>query len=288
MMVDNISEKSSSENATAKQFKSTRHAAPPELHILEPPRLGRRESEPHSLGLYRIYDILTTNFPKDRVIIDLHHYFYLKGEKIDIQFDLTYFKNMNLKYTLSSFDSAKFDNKVPVMAVNILSKSTYLKDLGYIRDLCQELKIPIYVIFSTHDFSISLYKPPFLRVYILNGEGTYTEKTIRRGIHDEEGRVLETNIIDISQIVPFKLSLRKSELVHEGGSPNYDLVFLDPVTNELYKTRTEQASAQAEKERERAEKERERAEKERERAEKERERADELEKMIEKFMDHPK
>jgi len=277
-------------NTMTKPFKSTRHAAPPETPIHEPPRLGRRESEPHSLGIHRIYDILSTNFPNDRVIIDLHHYFYLEGEKIDIQFDLTYFKNFKLAHTLSSYDSMKFDKKVPVMAINILSKSTYLKDLGYTRDLCQALKIPIYVLFSTHNISISLYKPPFLRVHILNEQGKYKEITIRGELYDEDGRILEKNIIDTSQIVPFKLSLMKSELIHEDGSPNYYLVFLDPVTNkpfptrsELEKARADKEKARADKEKARADKEKARADKEKARADKEKARADQLERMLEEY-----
>ncbi|MHA1266063.1 MAG: hypothetical protein ACTSRS_12600 [Candidatus Helarchaeota archaeon] len=283
-MVNNVTNKNLKPgDPTFKRFRSTRHAAAPEAPTHAPPRLGRRESEPHSLGLYRIYDILTTHFPNYRVMIDLHHYFYLKGEKLDLQFDLTVFTNLKLNYTLSSYDSAKFDNKIPLMAINILSKSTYLKDLGFLKDLCQELKIPLYVIFSTHNISILLYKPPFLRVHFLNKDGTYQEKTIRGELYDEQGRILEHNIIDTSQIIPFKLSLMKSNLIHEGGSPNYDLVFLNPATNKPYKPRIELEKERADKEKERADKEKERADKEKERADKEKERADKLEHMLEEY-----
>ena len=71
--------------------------APPDLFDPNTPRLGRRESEPHSAEITYIHDILTTNFPTGRAVWDLHHYFLgikdpLKGKEIDIQFDVSFFK----------------------------------------------------------------------------------------------------------------------------------------------------------------------------------------------------
>ena len=37
-----------------------------ELPSKDPPRLGRRESEPHSLNVSYIHDVLSVNFPQDR------------------------------------------------------------------------------------------------------------------------------------------------------------------------------------------------------------------------------
>ncbi len=249
-------------------FVSTRHMAPPEYPEIEPPRLGRRESEPHSIGIMKIYEILEANFPRDRPIMDLHHYFYVKGDKIDIQFDLTYFRNFKLDYTLSSYDAAKFNNRVPDMAINILSKSTYLKDLGYTADICQELKIPVYVIFSTHDISVSLYRPPFLRVHILEDD-KYKVITVNGELFDENNNLIEENIVRTSPLLPFNLGLLRLPTLHESGTPNYMLAILNPETKELYKTRSEI--------------EKERADKEKERADKEKERADKLEKLLEEY-----
>ncbi len=241
-------------------FVSTRHAAPPEYPEINAPRLGRRESEPHSLGIMRIYDILTTNFPNDRAMMDLHHYFFVKGDKVDVQFDLSYFINFKLSYTLSSFNSSKFDNKVPSLAINILSKSTYLKDLGYTKDLCHELKIPVYIIFSTHDFSISMYKPPFLRVHLLVDD-KYNEITINGELFDDDHNLIENNIVKTSPLLPFNIGLLKLSTYHESGTSNYTLALLEPKTNKLYKTRSELAEERAEQERLRAEQEKERADK---------------------------
>ncbi|MHA1268246.1 MAG: hypothetical protein ACTSPY_00545 [Candidatus Helarchaeota archaeon] len=269
MVKEIINEKKLSED-----FVSTRHKIIPEEMEIEPPRLGRRESEPHSLGIMDIYSVLTTNFPSDRALMDLHHYFYINGQRIDIQFDVSYFKGMKLKYTLSSYDAAKFNNRIPDMAINILSKSTYLKDLGYTMDMCESLKIPIYVLFSSHDFSISYYKPPFLRVFILNEDGIYKRITIKGQLLGENGEIIKANIIDTSSKVPFNISIMRLPLVHEGGTNVYKLVFLNPNTLEIYKTPSELALEQIEREKERAEREKERAEREKERAEREKERAE--------------
>jgi hypothetical protein len=86
---------SSSDGSSVK--RSTRiENAPPDLYDPDVPRLGRRESEPHSSEITYIHDVLTANFPESRTVWDLHHYFTgekppLKGKKIDIQFDISFF-----------------------------------------------------------------------------------------------------------------------------------------------------------------------------------------------------
>ncbi|RMG22040.1 MAG: hypothetical protein D6732_26325 [Methanobacteriota archaeon] len=81
------------------------------------PRLGRRECEPHSDEINYLYDVLSTNYPEDRTLWDLHHYFLIEGEKIDIQFDISYFKGMQIPYRISSYDAQKFNHRVPTMAI---------------------------------------------------------------------------------------------------------------------------------------------------------------------------
>ena len=64
---------------------NTRHRdAKPDLYDPSVPRLGRRESEPHSDEISYLYDFLTANFPNDKTTWDLHHYFEKDDLKIDI------------------------------------------------------------------------------------------------------------------------------------------------------------------------------------------------------------
>ncbi|MHA1265559.1 MAG: Uma2 family endonuclease [Candidatus Helarchaeota archaeon] len=251
-----------------KTFVSTRHLQAEEV-VEVPQRLGRRESEPHSKGIMELHDVLVTNFPSDRTLPDLHHYFRVKNEKIDIQFDLSYFRNFQLDYELSSYDAEKFKNKFPDMAVNILSKSTYLKDLGYNVDLCKEIGISVYVLFSTHNFSVRLYEPPFLRVYRLKDGDEYEVKTIHGETLDETGTLIKENIIETSPPLPFNIGVIKRGVKFEGGTDTYKLILINPKTLEIYKTKEAI--------------ERLRADKEKARADKEKARADRLEKVLEEY-----
>ncbi len=89
-----------------KPFRSTRHEkAAIELAKQQPgptPRLGRRDSEPHSSEISYLHDVLTTNFPNDRTIWDFHHYFIVDDEKIDLQFDISYFRGLQIDTELPS------------------------------------------------------------------------------------------------------------------------------------------------------------------------------------------
>ncbi len=265
-----------------KNFVSTRHSQAEEV-VEVPQRLGRRESEPHSKGIMELYDVLVSNFPSDRTMPDLHHYFQVKNEKIDIQFDLSYFRNFQLDYELSSYNAEKFKNKPPDMAINILSKSTYLKDLGYNVDLCKEIGILVYVIFSTHKFSVRLYEPPFLRVYILKDGKEYEVKTIQGETLDETGNIIKENMIETSPILPFNIGVIKRGVKFEGGTETYKLILINPKTLEIYKTKEEMERIRADREKERADREKERADREKERADREKERADKLEKILEEY-----
>ncbi len=258
-----------------KTFVSTRHLQAEEV-VEVPQRLGRRESEPHSKGIMELHDVLVANFPSDRTLPDLHHYFRVKDEKIDIQFDLSYFRNFQLDYELSSYDADKFQNKSPDLAVNILSKSTYLKDLGYNVDLCKEIGISVYVIFSTHNFSVRLYEPPFLRVYLLRDGKEYEVKTIRGEALDETGNLIKENMVETSPLLPFNIGVVKRGVKFEGGTDTYKLILINPKTLEIYKTKEAI-------ERLRADREKARADREKARADREKARADKLEKILEEY-----
>ncbi|MHA1792390.1 MAG: hypothetical protein ACTSVI_07075 [Promethearchaeota archaeon] len=94
--------------------------------------------------------MLTTNFPSSRTIWDLHHNFDINAIKgrIDLQFDVSFFKDWNYPPTLSSYKASEHENMAPDIAINILFKSTWALDLSEHVDLCELLKIPIYIVFS--------------------------------------------------------------------------------------------------------------------------------------------
>ncbi|MHC1591272.1 MAG: hypothetical protein ACXQS8_04255, partial [Candidatus Helarchaeales archaeon] len=143
-------------------------------------------------------------------------------------------------------------------------------------DQCRLLKIPLYVIFSPYHVASSIYKPPFLRAYLLTDNGNYEIKEIHGVSVDDNGSVLVDNVLDVTRLVPFKIGLLKRSTVHESGKALYYLALFDAETMTIYQTR-------AEKEKARAEKEKARAEKEKARAEKEKARADKLESLLEKY-----
>ena len=95
---------------------------PPDTYDPKALRLGRRESEPHSEEVSYLHDVLETNFPNDRTMWDLHHYFIVGKEEIDFQLDISYFKGLDIPHTLSSYHAAKYGNRIPTLGINILSK----------------------------------------------------------------------------------------------------------------------------------------------------------------------
>ncbi|MHA1857048.1 MAG: hypothetical protein ACTSYY_13485 [Promethearchaeota archaeon] len=265
----------------SKPFQSTRvRDATPDLFDPKRPRLGRRESEPHSAEVSYLYDVLRTNFPDDRVMWDLHHYFQIKNEKIDLQFDISYFRDLKVPYSLSSYHASRFQNRVPTMVINVFSKSTWRADIGEHVDYCKLLKIPIYVVFPAYYVTSAIYKPPFLRAYILQPSGEYKIQELRE-ISMEEGEKSNPDaVIDVSDIVPFRLGLLKRKKKHEGDLALYRVILLDPQKFVILPTTSEKEKEKADKEKERADKEKERADKEKERADKEKERADKAERKI--------
>ncbi len=224
-------------------FVSTRHRdAEPDTFDPNVPRLGRRESEPHSAEVTYLHDVLTTNFPDDRTIWDLHHYFKKDGMGFDIQFDISYFKDLKIPYTMSSYKAADFENRVPTMAINILSKSTWRSDLAEKLDICRVLAIPIYIVFPSYHIAINLYRPPFLRAYVLQQDNEYRMYELRKTINKTpDGWDLDT-IIDVSKIVPFRLGLQEREQKHQEEESLYRLVLIDPDKDQVLLTENEKQS----------------------------------------------
>jgi Uma2 family endonuclease/uncharacterized coiled-coil protein SlyX len=221
-------------------FVSTRHRdAPPDTFDPNEPRLGRRDSEPHSAAITYLYDVLSTNFPNDRTMWDLHHYFKKKSVKIDIQFDISYFKGLKIPYELPSYRAKDFDNKVPTMAINILSVSTWRSDLSEKLDYCRLLEIPLYIVFPAYHVATKLYEPPFVRVYILQDSGDYQIREVRKVAVKSSGDWNTDAIIDVSNIVPFRIGLKKRERTFKDEETLYRLILLKPEKNELFLTENE-------------------------------------------------
>ncbi len=224
-----------------KPFVSTRHRdAEPDTFDPNVPRLGRRESEPHSAEITYLHDVLTTNFPDDRTMWDLHHYFEKERMKIDVQFDISYFKGLKIPYTLSSYHADQFNNKVPTMVINILSKSTWRSDIAEKIDFCRFLAIPLYVIFPSFHVSIDIYKPPFFRAYILQSDGAYKIQEVRKVAINIEGVWDLDAAIDVSDIVPFRLGLKERDVKHQKEEPLYRLVLIAPKKNQILLTEIEE------------------------------------------------
>ncbi|MHA1716793.1 MAG: hypothetical protein ACTSXP_14205, partial [Promethearchaeota archaeon] len=229
----------------------------------------------------------------------LHHYFYSKelGKEIDIQFDISFFKDWSFDRTLSSYKASNFGDRIPDFAVNILSKSTWRADLLDHETTCEHFQIPVYIVFAPYDVASDFYKPPFMRIYYLK-EGTYYHLDIREiALKAGDTSVNKEAIVDLGEILPFRLGILEREKLHHDGRKLYRLVFFDKIEARMLKTalelerarankleeRAEREKERAEREKERAEREKERAEREKERAEREREKANKLAKLLEKY-----
>ncbi|MHA1371454.1 MAG: hypothetical protein ACTSRA_17275, partial [Promethearchaeota archaeon] len=203
------------------------------------PRLGRRESEPHSAEINYMHDVFTTNYPGGRVLWDLHHYFIVDGVKHDIQFDISFFKDFQLDKDLSSYDASKFGNKVPDLAINVLSKGTWRDDIGLHVDLCRVVGIPAYMIFLPYPVAGFPFSPPFLRIYFLQDDGNYGIRELRSLSLDRSGGLVLDNFVDLSPVLYLKVGLIEKERVYYPDFREYRLVFLDEGTGEILKTKLE-------------------------------------------------
>jgi len=269
--------------------KSTRiENAPPDLFDPNEPRLGRRESEPHSAEVTYIRDVLTTNFPSSRTLWDLHHYFSgskgtLKGKEIDIQFDVSFFKDLNVTHTLSSYDARKYEGKIPDLAINVLSKSTWSNDLSEKVDICKDLGISVYAIFSPYKVASKIYDPPFLRVFILKEDKSYKQEDFRSITINEGETIDEKNIIDVSENLLFRLGLMRLKQQHEGEQPLFRLIFIDPSEPRILLSKTEKFEKEKQEAEEKVKKAEEKVKKAEEKAKEAEEKAKKLEKDLIKY-----
>ncbi|MHA1998731.1 MAG: hypothetical protein ACTSU9_11465 [Promethearchaeota archaeon] len=248
-------------------FRSRRaREMPPDLFDPTKPRLGRRESEPHSAEITYLHDVLTTNFPGSRTTWDLHHYFHASGMDFDIQFDISFFKDMNVPYSLPSYRAERFNHRVPAMAINVLSKIAWKTDIGENVDYCQTLKIPLYIVFPAYHVATDFYRPPFVRAYILQDNGFYQAHELKELTINDRGEVNPDAVIDTSSIVPFRLGLIQREGKYNGKQPLYRLLLLKPDEVVPFPSQLEKEKARADQEKARADQEKARADQEKARA----------------------
>ncbi|WP_457559284.1 hypothetical protein [Candidatus Harpocratesius sp.] len=263
------------------KFISTRHTSNEKKEsIISVPRLGRRESEPHSENISYIHDILKTNFPEHRAIWDLHHYFYYNGEPINIQFDISFFLNLKIDNQLSSYHAEKYNNKVPDIVINVLSKSTWRKDLLENAVICENLGIKYYIVFFAYEVSPQFYPPPFLRVYHLNNKGKYESSDITEIMYDKGALINPKAKYHLENDLPFDVALERIQEKYDKDKDIFKIIFLRPNSTQKYLMEKEIEKERADKEKQRADKEKERADKEKERADKEKERAEYAEKLV--------
>ena len=214
-------------------------------------RLGRRESEPHSDEINYLYDVLSTNFPEDRTFWDLHHYFDLEGDRLDLQFDITYFRGLDIPYRLSSYDAAEYGGRVPTLAVNILSASTFRNDLGIVLEQCQRLQIPVYVVLSDHLQNPSYVRAPMLKIYYREGD-QYHIVELHETCGTEGGEIDASKLLDVRpDLLPFKFGIveRKAKYKKHDILPLYYLALVERDTGMVLLTSRERAEREAEDER---------------------------------------
>ncbi len=230
-----------------------------------------------------LFDVLSTNFPEHRTIWDLHHYFNLGGDKVDVQFDISLFLNFNLDEDLPSYDSTNFNDKTPDLVINILSKSTWRKDLSEIQELCRALKIPLYIIFMAYPLAPRMFTTPFARVYSLDHNNIYTVRELNEYTIIKGEFVNNNARIALNDKIPFDIGIEKLSRTYLGKKERSRLILLKKGAEEKLNTKYESEKQRAEQEKQRADMEKERADMEKERADMEKERADKLEEKIRKL-----
>ncbi len=207
---------------SSSSFRNLRVAeAPLDTYDPSQPRIGRRESEPHSEEVTYVHDVLQTNFPSDRAIWDLHHYFPGDPEEIDIRFDISFFKGLSIDHSLSSYHAKDYDNKVPTLTINVLSVNTWRSDIGETYDLCSQLGIPVYIVFAPYHVATQNYRPPFLRVYSKLQNGEYVIKELHKVVGIEGAALNFDAIFDLGPDLPFQVGLLELKKRHERNQQRY-------------------------------------------------------------------
>lgn len=131
------------------------------------------------------------------------------------------------------------------MAINILSKSTWRKDFLENLEFVRMLKIPIYIVFTPFDVATRPYKAPFLRVYQLQPDGTYSFKDSRKVVSLQGESNDFNDFIDLEDSFPFVVGLIRLEKLHENSKPLFRLIFKIKPDGRIIQNTIEKAESRA-------------------------------------------
>jgi hypothetical protein len=178
-----------------------------------------------------------------------------KDDDYDIQYDISYFRGLSIEQEIPSYTAVEHGNRVPTMAVNVLSNSTWAVDLSDHVDKSRLLGIPLYVVFPAYHVATTTYKPPFLRAY------NYQASTRQHAIHDlnqaivKEGEDLTRGpcedsgkLLDTCSIVPFRIGLMERQVKVKGGLSAWRMILVHPTEPRILLTCAEQERARVEQE----------------------------------------
>ncbi len=226
-------------------------------------RNGRRESEPHSNEVVQLHEVLTYNFPQHRTLWDLHHFFInTDQEEFDLQFDISILKNFSISHELTSYKASEFGNRVPDLAINVLSRSTWRKDLFDIAEESLILGIPIYLVYTPYHVATNRYRAPFMRMHKMNEKGKYDVVDIRKAACVEGDPAVSADaLISLEPIFPLIVGLELLKKVTNDNKHRFRLVLFKCDSMERLLTEKEATKKRAEEEKKRAEEEKKRADK---------------------------
>ncbi|MHA1819170.1 MAG: hypothetical protein ACTSVC_01770, partial [Promethearchaeota archaeon] len=176
--------------------------------------------------------------------------------------DISFFEDFKLDYLLYNYKSSEHNNRIPLVIINLMSRSTWRKDIGFVVDKCRSIKVPFYIIFSMYKLKVDDYDPPFLRIYEYNASiDNYRIYEIRDYAKEEGKLEINEDYLYSHKSLPFRVGLEKLKI----GTPDTKnlarllLVKKEKLEElitptELEKKRAEEAEKRAEEQRKRAEK----------------------------------
>ena len=129
------------------------------------------------------------------------------------------------------------EGKVPDIAFNVFSKSTWRADISENVESCKDLSILVYVVFSPYLMTSKRYAPPFLRAYILQEVSSYKQEELRAITIEEGGAIDETQVLDLDDKLPFRLGLMRLKQQFLGGKPLFRLILIDPLEMRVLPTK---------------------------------------------------
>jgi len=175
------------------------------------PRLGRRDSLPHTNQIEYIGSVLKANFPNDTVLTDLWHYFQVGNYIEKFVPDIAFYKDFKLDNLIKSYKSIEHNNKIPLVVINMMSHSTWKNDVSEIVQKCLRVGIAFYIIYTMYSIDVEENNPPFLRIYEYNEErGEYDITEIREYAKYEESEDIYEKALYSNDKLPFRIGLEKT------------------------------------------------------------------------------